>query len=258
MKSYFKIKILRFLKNQLLKVNSISKNANIEENVFVSGSSIGQKVKIKSNSKIYESIIRGEVIVGFNNYVKDSEISGKFKSGQNCRLNKCNLSGTILIGNYSSLWGPNLDIYAGTQKVTVGNFCSIARNVSMQTFNHNFNKITTYYIGQNLFNEKWKNEKVSKGDIIIENDVWIGTHCVILGGVKIANGAIVAANSVVTKDIPAFSIVAGSPAKVIGYRFDEDTIDKIQKMKWWYWSTDEIKKNKTLFEKEINSSITID
>lgn len=251
---YFKTKILRYLKNQLSKVNIISNEALLGDNVCVSGSSLLNKVKVKSNSKIYQSVVSGEVILGLNNYINKAEIFGNFQSGQNCKLYKCNLSGNISMGNYSSLWGPNLDIVTGNQKVTIGNFCSIARNVSMQTFNHNSKKITSYFIGQNLFDEKWDNERVSKGDINIENDVWIGSHCVVLGGVTIANGAVVAANSVVTKDVPAFSIVAGSPAKVIGYRFDNETIVKIQKMAWWDWSVDEIKKNKSLFEDEINNS----
>lgn len=61
-----------------------------------------------------------------------------------------------------------------------------------------------------------------------------------------------AANSVVTKDVPAYSIVAGTPAKVIGYRFDELTIQKIQELKWWDWSIEKIKENKELFMDEIN------
>jgi virginiamycin A acetyltransferase len=254
MRSYFKIKILKHLKKLLSKVNTIGNDVLLDDNVTVSGSTLLHNIKVKSNTKIYQSIVNGEVIFGLNNFISEAVISGNFQSGQNCKLYKCNLLGNIQMGNYSSLWGPNLDIVTGNQKVTIGNFCSIARNVSMQTFNHNSKKITTYFIGQNLFDEKWDNEKVSKGDINIENDVWIGSHCVVLGGVTIANGAVVAANSVVTKDVPAFSIVAGSPAKVIGYRFDNETVEKIQKLAWWDWSIDEIKKNKSLFEDEINNS----
>lgn len=151
--------------------------------------------------------------------------------------------------------GPNLDIFTRDENVTIGNFCSIARNVSFQSYNHNHKKITTYFIGQNLFNENWENERVSKGDIILENDIWIGAHSVILGGIKINNGAIIAANSVVTKEVPAYSIVAGSPAKVIGYRFNDETIIKLQKMAWWDWSISKIKKNKELFFNELNEEL---
>jgi acetyltransferase-like isoleucine patch superfamily enzyme len=253
MKSYFKTKILKYLKNELSKVNTIGDDVILGDKISVSGSSLLRKVTVRSNSKIYDSIVNGEVILGYDNYVNKTEISGNFQSGQNCKFYGSTITGNISIGDYSSLWGPNLDIVTGNQKVTIGNFCSIARNVSMQTYNHNSKKITSYFIGQNLFDEKWENEKVSKGNITIENDVWIGAHCVVLGGVTIANGAVVAANSVVIKDVPAFSIVAGSPAKVIGYRFDNETVDKIQKMAWWDWSIEEIKQNKSLFEEEINN-----
>jgi acetyltransferase-like isoleucine patch superfamily enzyme len=179
---------------------------------------------------------------------------GILDSGEGFMFYKYELSGNISIGKYTSLWAPNLDIYSGNQKVFIGNFCSIARNVSMQTYNHNMKKLTTYFIGQNLFKENWEDEKVSKGDINIKNDVWVGSHCVLLGGITIGNGAIVAANSVVTNDVPAFSIVAGSPAKVIGKRFDDITISKIEKLEWWYWPITKIKKNKSLFTSEFDSS----
>jgi virginiamycin A acetyltransferase len=75
-----------------------------------------------------------------------------------------------------------------------------------------------------------------------------------LGGITIHNGAVVAANSVVNKDVLPFSIVAGSPAKVIGYRFDESTISKLQDLQWWNWSNEKIQKNKVLFENELASN----
>ena len=121
----------------------------------------------------------------------------------------------------------------------------------MQTFNHNAKKLTTYFIGKNIFNESWENEHVSKGNIIIKNDVWIGAHSIILGGVTINNGVIVAANSVVTKNVPAYSIVGGSPAKVIGYRFEKNTINKIEALAWWDWPISKVKEYKSIFEKEL-------
>ena len=80
-----------------------------------------------------------------------------------------------------------------------------------------------------------------KGDIIVENDVWIGAKSTIMSGVKIQNGSIVGANSVVTKDVPPYSIVVGNPAKVVKYRFGERQIDSLLKIKWWEWTEDRIK-----------------
>lgn len=80
-----------------------------------------------------------------------------------------------------------------------------------------------------------------KGDIIVENDVWIGAKSTIMSGVKILNGSIVGANSVVTKDVPSYSIVVGNPAKVVKYRFTEKQIESLLKIKWWEWTEDRIK-----------------
>lgn len=242
------IRIDLFLKSY----NLINNKAELHEGVKCKGAQIGENVIINAFSKIFFSKCNGKVIVGERTQIIKSHLSGDINIGEHCKIYESTLSGNIQIGKYTSLWGPNLDIYTAENTVKIGNFCSIARNVSFQTFNHNQKKLTSYFIGQNFFNEKWENEKVSKGNIVIGNDVWIGTQCVILGGVKIHDGVVVAANSVVNSDVPAFSIVAGSPAKVIGYRFDTDTINKIKELKWWNWSASKIMKNKHLFIDEIN------
>jgi serine acetyltransferase len=80
-----------------------------------------------------------------------------------------------------------------------------------------------------------------KGDIIIENDVWIGAKSTIMSGIKIHNGAVIAANSNVTKDVPPFAVVGGNPAKTIKYRFTQKQIESLLKIAWWDWSEDRIK-----------------
>ena len=82
-----------------------------------------------------------------------------------------------------------------------------------------------------------------KGDIIIQNDVWIGAKSTVMSGVKISNGAIVGACSVVTKDVPPFAIVAGNPAKVVKYRFTEEQIEKLLSIAWWNWDEQKINDN---------------
>jgi len=248
-----KLKILRRLKKELELVNTSQKIDN--PTLLIKGSYVSPQVALGNNSKVAHAHLSFIGTLGNDTFIDDAQISGTFNSGVGCKLHKCKLEGNISLGKYTSLWGPNLDIYSGNQKVTIGSFCSIARNVSMQAYNHNSKKLSTYFMGQNLFQQKWENETVSKGDIIIKNDVWIGSHCVILGGVTIGNGAIVAANSVVTKDVPPFSIVAGTPAKVIGSRFDKATITKIEMLAWWDWSVEKIKEHQYLFENEFNITI---
>lgn len=232
-------------------INSYSDvQIHVDPSVKIKSSRVNRNVEINKRSEVSNSKISGNVIIGEESIVRGSIIQGNIRTKNNCRIYKCIIKGNIDIGKYTSLWGPNLDIVTGKYKVSIGNFCSIARNVSFQAYNHNTKKITTYFIGKNFFKENWDNEFTSKGDIIIENDVWIGSHSVILSGVKIGNGAIVAANSVVTKNVEPYSIVAGTPAKIISYRFDKNTIESLIDLKWWDWSDEKIMKNKKLFINE--------
>lgn len=95
-----------------------------------------------------------------------------------------------------------------------------------------------------------------KGNIIIENDVWVGAKSTIMSGVKIHNGAVVGANSVVTKDVPAFAIVVGNPAKIVKYRFTEGQIESLLNISWWDWEEDKIRAEAmTLWSNNINEFI---
>ena len=83
----------------------------------------------------------------------------------------------------------------------------------------------------------------NKGDIVIGNDVWIGYKAIILAGVKIGDGAIIGTRALVTKDVPAYSIVGGVPAKIIRKRFSEDIINELEILKWWDWPKKKIAQN---------------
>jgi acetyltransferase-like isoleucine patch superfamily enzyme len=86
----------------------------------------------------------------------------------------------------------------------------------------------------------------SKGDVVIGNDVWLGYGSMIMSGVGIGDGAVIAAGAVVTRDVEPYSIVAGNPARLIKKRFDEETIDKLLKIKWWDWPVEKINNNLNL------------
>jgi acetyltransferase-like isoleucine patch superfamily enzyme len=108
----------------------------------------------------------------------------------------------------------------------IGDFVSIAEGVQfILGGNHGYNSITTFPFKVEFM--KHKVEAFSKGPIIICNDVWIGMNSIILSGVTVNQGSIVAAGSVVTKDIPPYAIVGGNPARIIKYRFDKITIEKL-------------------------------
>jgi len=176
---------------------------------------------------------------------------GKIKLGDNCKIRDGVIilaNSQVTIGRYTSISGPGTDIHSSVNPVTIGAFTSIARNVAIQEFNHKFDRVTTFNIFGNVIDGDVQKDTVSKGSIEIGNDVWIGTQCVILSGVKIGNGAVIAANSTVASDIPPYAIAGGSPAKVLSYRFSEDVIEALEKIKWWEWPVEKIKANRQFFE----------
>lgn len=135
------------------------------------------------------------------------------------------------------------------EKLIIGKFCSIACGTKFlfNCANHSLKSLSTYTFP--LFYEEWELEKSNittawdnKGNIVIGNDVWIGYEAVIMAGVHIGDGAIIAARAVVTKDVPPYTIVGGTPAKEIRKRFDAEVIQQLLLLKWWNWSTDKIRK----------------
>lgn len=133
------------------------------------------------------------------------------------------------------------------EKLIIGKFCSIACGTKFlfNCANHTLKSLSTYTFP--LFYEEWELEKSNittawdnKGNIVIGNDVWIGYEAVIMAGVHIGDGAIIAARAVVTKDVPPYTIVGGTPAKEIRKRFDAEVIEQLLILKWWDWSTDKI------------------
>lgn len=131
----------------------------------------------------------------------------------------------VSVGNFS--YGDLFVLSANkVNKLKIGHFCSIADNVKfILNSDHPTNHISTYPFKTMILNKG--PEAISKGDIVIEDDVWIGSSSMIMSGVKVGQGAIVAAGAVVTKDVPPYAIVGGVPAKVIKYRFDEKIIEKL-------------------------------
>ena len=133
-------------------------------------------------------------------------------------------------------------------KLKIGRFCMIASDVKfiMNGANHLTNALTSYPFA--IFGNGWENamdgkEYPQKGDITIANDVWIGYNATIMAGVTIGDGAIIAANSTVVKDVEPYSIVGGNPATEIKKRFSPDVIEQLLQLKWWDWDLEKITKN---------------
>ena len=167
----------------------------------------------------------------------------------------------ISMGRHSYNAPDDIDCYEEVNLV-IGNFCSIASGLKICSGFHP-NVKNPEVVSQYPFKEQFGLEyppSLGGGEVIIGNDVWIAQDVRILVGITIGDGAIIGANSVVTKDVPPYAFVAGNPAEIKKYRFSQKIIDKLLEIKWWNWSKGEIKENIEYFRdihKFINKFGTI-
>lgn len=166
----------------------------------------------------------------------------------------------ILVGDYTiyndfsddpALFEKNNVLYhypVNKDRLIIGKFCSIACRAKFlfNSANHTLSSLSNYPFP--IFFEEWGLDKKdvasawdNKGDIVIGNDVWIGYEAIVMAGVHIGDGAVIASRSVVTKDVPPYTIVGGVPAKVIRPRFDEKTVARLQQLRWWDWPIEKIR-----------------
>jgi chloramphenicol O-acetyltransferase type B len=142
------------------------------------------------------------------------------------------------------------DKHKDCDKLIIGKYCSIASGVVFMmsgNYGHRHDWIVTYPLDI-IEGEKPKGRKAlagfqTKGDTVIGNDVWIGTEAMIMAGVHVGDGAVIAARAVVTRDVAPYTIVGGNPAKLIKQRFSDEDIATLLQVKWWDWSEDRIREN---------------
>ena len=168
----------------------------------------------------------------------------------------------VEVGKYS--YGYEGHCYRGTLLKSIGAFCSINHSVKIGEFNHPLDKITTHpllYVSKHeLLGYEGVPGLLESEDLLdlysldsnrpveIGNDVWIGANAIILPGVSLGNGAVVAAGAIVTKDVADYAIVAGVPAKVQRYRFTAEQIAILNRVKWWDWDDEVIKQQSHLIK----------
>lgn len=171
------------------------------------------KILANINDFKNKNIVRG--ILGENTIVLRGSSIDKYTSiGQECFIN----TNTIIT------------------KANIGSYCSIGSNVVIGPGVHDLTKLST---SGRFYSDTYA--ELTKKNCIIGNDVWIGTYAIVMRGVRVGNGAVIGANSVVTKDVPDFAIVAGVPAKILKYRFNEKTQSKIKASNWWDLKLDNAK-----------------
>lgn len=135
-------------------------------------------------------------------------------------------------------------------RLIIGRFCSIACGARFlfTSGNHALKSLSTYTFP--IFFDEWRLDAKNirdawdnKGDTVIGNDVWIGYEAIIMPGVKIGDGAIVGTRAVVTGDVPPYTIVGGVPARPIRKRFGDETIRRLEALRWWDWDEEKLRRN---------------
>ncbi|WP_319481183.1 hypothetical protein [uncultured Draconibacterium sp.] len=224
------------------------------ENTNQSNNTIGE------NCKIYNAEVKN-CILGHNVTIGDSSNVLKTKLESNISINRRNYIFRSNIGKFT---------YTGIgtmiRSSIVGNFCSISWNVSIGGGNHPHDKVTTSTLNRFhlLDSGHWNNESKKQLELtfknqkhcLIGNDVLISSNAIILRDIKIGNGAIIGAGAVVTKDVEPYSIIAGVPAKKIKMRFDDRTIERLEKISWWDWPIDTIRENLDLiYSQKVDDTV---
>ncbi|MBI5885211.1 MAG: CatB-related O-acetyltransferase [Deltaproteobacteria bacterium] len=148
----------------------------------------------------------------------------------------------IVVGRYT-YGNPLLLTWAEDERITIGAFCSFARETAvLGGGEHRYDWITTspIRIMFDLPGARKDGIPCSRGETVIGNDVWMGFRSIILSGVTVADGAVIGAGAVVANDVPPYAVVAGNPAKVIKYRFEESVRNDLLSIKWWDWPIEKI------------------
>ena len=171
----------------------------------------------------------------------------------------------VKIHPYSNL-GRNTTIGFGTNingpaflgkgaSIRIGKYCAIACGLRIRPINH----YTGYANLQEEFQRKYNFPKLRsvKGPVTIGNNVWIADNVMILSGVSVGDGAVLGAGSIVTKDVPPYSVAVGSPARVIKKRFSEEIIEQLLEIQWWDWPEDKIRRNQKFFSTDFSKVVSL-
>lgn len=227
------------------------------ENFMEAGMKLLKKVNMRLRVILYRILKRKEQMISISASIGENVfLEGRNSIGENAVLENSYMG-------YGSYIGARVDL-AGCK---VGRFCSIGPDVKRIKGTHPTNFVSTHpsffnphhpcklsYVKERKFDDyRYADEKYN---IIIKNDVWIGTGAVLVDGITIGNGAVIAAGAVVTKNVPDYAMVGGVPAKLIKFRFDQETIERLLKSRWWDRSIEWIEKHADLFS-DVEDFLTI-
>lgn len=218
------------------------KYASIHETAVVKDSIVDfSGVVLYKGARVQNSSLYDKVSVG------DDSIVVNCSFGKKCSVARRNVISFSKIGEGSSTQSNTTIRFS-----TVGKYCAIAWNVTIGAPNHDFKRLAMAEIDYVYDDEPHEHlTSFDKLSCTIGNDVWVAAGAHVLRGVTVSDGAVIAANAVVTKDVPPYAMVAGVPAKIIGYRFDDDQIKRLEKIKWWDFSEKQLRIARPLFDGDL-------
>lgn len=203
-----------------------------------------ENVTLYKEVRIVGSHIESNTIIGDFSRITNTNLLGYNRVDRNTLVYHSNLNKCTYVGSNSVIMHSN-----------IGKFCSISWSVTIGPGNHDYKRMTSHdFLYNDFYGLKPIDEKPAynrfSNKTIIGNDVWIGTGATILNGIKVGDGAVIGANTIVTKDVPPFAIFVGNPGKVVGYRFDREIIKELLSIKWWDLSHKNISKWFGVFKEE--------
>ena len=211
---------------------------------------LSPSVMLYKNVRIIRSAIGEASSVGDFTTIRDSQVGTFCQIQRHCDLLR------VSIGDYTII-----EKNAVLHDVTIGSFCEVSWHCSMGGDNHNYLLPSIHHFywqpffgfedSQDTVGKRNFFSKLQSEDCKLGNDVWVGSGVTVNRKVHVGNGAILASGCVVTRDVPDYAIVGGVPAKVIKFRFDENTIQRLLNIAWWDWPKDLLRENRHLFEVEV-------
>lgn len=206
--------------------------------------------QISSKAKIYREVFIRDSVVEANSLLADNAVILSSVINEHVHIDR-----GAYIQNSSFGYGSYVGKDSLVKFTNIGKYCNLSWQLSIGGSNHNYKAACMY-------THSWWKRTFGAGEGMlpvlpeeythIGNDVWIGAQANILRGVTIGDGAVIGANTLVLSDIPPYAIAVGSPAKVIKYRFDEETIRRLEKIQWWNWDPKTIVKAKEYLQNDLS------
>lgn len=188
-------------------------------------------------------------VLGILSHLQCKDIDTSFVSRKAIIAEKVKIGYAVKVGRNATIgkW-TYIEDFSQIENVKIGKYCSIGVHCHIGPWEHPYRKIALSPVVYRDILKLEKNYYDNTPKVAeLGNDVWVGDGAIIMGGVKVGTGAVIGAGAVVTKDIPAYAIAVGVPAKVIKYRFAEEKIEFLLKSNWWDWSEEELLQKKDFF-----------